>query len=96
MKSTENIDQRYVRAQRRVEEIKQFYKHLLVYVGINLLVIGRRIYKDIVHYDVSVSDAFLDISNYNIFFWWGIIVVLHGINVFLLFNISTFLSVIKP
>ncbi|CAM1350034.1 2TM domain-containing protein [Tenacibaculum ascidiaceicola] len=27
-------------------------------------------------------EAFLDINNYNLFFWWGVIVFLHGFNVF--------------
>lgn len=82
MEIIENKNERYIRAQKRVEQIKQFYKHLLVYVIINLLVIGRRIYKDIVYRDESVIEAFLDIDNYNLFFWWGIVVVLHGVNVF--------------
>ena len=79
---TLNREQQYIRAQRRVEEIKKFYKHLVVYILINLVFIGRRIYKDIVYRDESVMDAFLDISNYNLFFWWGVIVFLHGFSVF--------------
>ncbi|MDP2540844.1 MULTISPECIES: 2TM domain-containing protein [Tenacibaculum] len=79
---TLNREQQYIRAQRRVEEIKKFYKHLVVYILINLVFIGRRIYKDIVYGDESVMEAFLDINNYNLFFWWGVIVFLHGFNVF--------------
>lgn len=75
-------NQRYIRAQKRVEQIKQFYKHLLVYIAVNLFVIGRRIYKDIVYRDESIMEAFTDVDNYNIFFWWGIVVLLHGVNVF--------------
>lgn len=79
---TLNREQQYIRAQKRVNEIKKFYNHLVVYILINLVFIGRRIYKDIVYRDESVMEAFLDVNNYNLFFWWGVIVFLHGFNVF--------------
>lgn len=82
MKNYTNSEEKYMRAQRRVQEIKQFYKHLLVYILVNVFFIGRRIYKDIVYRDQTIADAFLDKENYNIFFWWGVIVILHGIVVF--------------
>ncbi|WP_298781611.1 2TM domain-containing protein [uncultured Polaribacter sp.] len=73
--------EKYLRAKKRVEEIKQFYKHLSVYLVINFVFIGRRIYKDIVYGD-SVIEAFLDMDNYHFFFWWGIGLIIHGILVF--------------
>ena len=76
-----NLNERYQRAQKRVEEIKKFYKHLVVYLVINFFFIGRRIYKDIIHGD-SALDAFTDIDNYGFFFWWGIILIFHGVKVF--------------
>ncbi|MGG6230552.1 2TM domain-containing protein [Tenacibaculum sp. SDUM215027] len=77
-----NKEEQYIRAQKRVEEIKKFYKHLVVYILINLVFIGRRIYKDIVYRGESIFDAFLDLHNYRFFFWWGVIVFLHGFSVF--------------
>ena len=76
-----NKEEKYVKAKERVEEIKKFYKHLAVYILINLFFIGRRIYKDIVYRDESILDAFLDINNYNLFFWWGVAVFIHGFSV---------------
>lgn len=78
---TLNREQQYTRAQKRVNEIKKFYKHLVVYILINLVFIGRRIYKDIVYRDESVIEAILDINNYNLFFWWGVVVFIHGFSV---------------
>ncbi len=75
-------EQQYINAQKRVAEIKKFYKHLVVYILINLVFIGRRIYKDIAYRDEAVVEAFLDINNYKVFFWWGLIVCLHGFSVF--------------
>ncbi|WP_299001228.1 2TM domain-containing protein [uncultured Tenacibaculum sp.] len=78
---TLNREQQYIRAQKKVNEIKKFYKHLVVYILINLVFIGRRIYKDIVYRDESVIEAILDINNYNLFFWWGVVVFIHGFSV---------------
>lgn len=69
------------RAKKRVETLKSFYKHLAFYIVINVFFIGRRIYKDI-EYGDSVIEAFTDISNYRLFFWWSIILILHAINTF--------------
>lgn len=73
--------EKYYKAQKRVEEIKQFYKHLVFYLIINFFFIGRRIYKDINAGD-SFVEAFSDLDNYRFFFWWGVILVLHGVKVF--------------
>ncbi|MGB1042573.1 MAG: 2TM domain-containing protein [Tenacibaculum sp.] len=81
MKQTDTKSEKYIKAQKRVEEIKQFYKHLVVYLLVNLFFIGRRIYHDINHGD-SVIEAITDISNYRFFFWWGIGLLLHAFVVF--------------
>ncbi|AZJ36187.1 2TM domain-containing protein [Tenacibaculum singaporense] len=65
-----------------IKIIKPNFVMLVFYILINLVFIGRRIYKDIVYRDESVMEAFLDVNNYNLFFWWGVIVFLHGFNVF--------------
>ncbi|WBX75129.1 2TM domain-containing protein [Tenacibaculum ovolyticum] len=76
-----NQSERYLKAQERVTEIKKFYKHLVVYILVNLFFIGRRIYKDIKYGD-SFEEAFFDIDNYRFFFWWGIGLLIHAFNVF--------------
>lgn len=82
MNIIENKEEKLYRAQKRVQEIKQFYKHLVVYILFNLIFIGRRIYKDIVYRDESFFEAFLDVDNYNLFFWWGVGLFFHAIKVF--------------
>lgn len=71
----------YKKARKRVDDIKKFYKHFTVYLIINLVFIGRRIYNDIYSGD-SVIEAFTDIGNYGFFFWWGFGLIIHGITVF--------------
>lgn len=72
---------KYIKAKKRIHEIKQFYKHFSAYLVINLFFIGRRIYRDINNGD-TVIEAFTDISNYNFFFWWGVGLIIHGVLVF--------------
>ncbi len=72
--------EKYIKAKKRVEDIKKFYKHLTFYILLNIIFIGYRIYKDI-NYGSSFIEAFTDISNYKIFFWWGIAVLIHAVNV---------------
>lgn len=80
MERVKNQSEKYFKAQKRVEDIKQFYKHSAVYILVNLFFIGRRIYKDIKFGD-SVIEAFSDLNNYRLFFWWGLILIIHGLNV---------------
>jgi hypothetical protein len=73
--------EKYARALKSVSEIKKFYKHLVFYLLINFLFIGRRIYSDISQGD-SFLEAFTDIDNYNFFFWWGVFLIFHAVKVF--------------
>ncbi len=77
----DNLSEKYIKAQKRVKQVKEFYKHFTLYLIINLIVIGRRIYKDIMYGD-SVIEAFTEINNYRFFFWWGIGLIIHGLLVF--------------
>lgn len=72
---------KYEKAKKRVEELKKFYKHLAFYIVINGFFICRRIYKDI-DYGDSILESLTDFSNYRLFFWWGIILIFHGLNTF--------------
>ncbi len=76
-----NKRNKFERAKKRVEELKKFYKHVAFYIVINGFFIGRRIYNDIAYGD-SFVDAFTDIRNYRLFFWWGVIVIIHGLKVY--------------
>ena len=78
---TKEMSDKYLKAKKRVAELKGFYKHLAVYVIINGFFIGRRIYSDISYGD-SFIEAFTEISNYRLFFWWGIGLIIHGLNTY--------------
>ena len=77
---------KYLKAKKQVDNIKAFYKHAAFYIVINLFFIGRRIYKDIAYGD-SAIEAFTDLSNYRLFFWWGMILIFHAISTFEFVNL---------
>ena len=79
-------DKAYRRAKKRVKDLKEFYKHFLLYFLVNAIFIGRRIYKDIDQGDPWV-EAFTDRVNYDLFFWWGIRLIIHAATVFIAPNI---------
>ena len=73
--------QNYIKAKQRVEELKKFYKHLSFFIIINAFLIGRRIYKDIDGGD-TMLEAFSELENYRIIFWWAVILVLHVLKIY--------------
>lgn len=78
---TKNRNNKYIKAKKRVEELKGFYKHFAVYVIINGFLIGRRIYLDISYGD-SFLEAFTELSNYRLFFWWGVGLAIHWVSTY--------------
>lgn len=71
----ENLEQiKYQEAQIRVQKIKNFYKHLIVFIIVNAYVI----YKKTLHIDEG--ETILDAFKLPVF--WGIGLVLHGLNTF--------------
>lgn len=76
-----NNANKFERAKKKVKELKKFYKHVAFYLVITIFFIGRRIYKDIANGD-SFIEAFTDIGNYRLFFWWTVILVLHALKTY--------------
>lgn len=70
-----NPDERYNMAYRRVKRIKGFYIHFLVYILVNVFILARKFYKH--------GEA--DFWNWDIFstaIFWGIGIVAHASSVF--------------
>ena len=78
-KPEENLDEenRYLKAQKRVKEIKSFYTHLITYVAVNVVIIIFNIlYHELGYMKVKVNQFYSLII-------WGIIVLIHAGIVFL-------------
>ena len=81
-------EQQYVLARKRVEKISKFYKHLAIYIVVNIFLSAIFIVGDINDGD-TFKDAFTDYHNYKIWLFWGIGIVFQALNTFglsLVFN----------
>ena len=66
-------DEKYEEAKRRVKELRDFYRNLLTYVGINILLI-------IINLITSPGSLWF----YWVTIFWGIAILLHASKVFIL------------
>lgn len=74
-------EQKYILVRKRVEKISKFYKHLAVYIIVNLFLTAIFIAGDL--NDVaSFSEALFDYHNYKIWMYWGIGVTFQALNTF--------------
>jgi len=74
-------EQNYIKAKKRVKDIKGFYVHLSVYIIINIFISGVIIYGLMVSGD-SFSEAFSNFGVYSTWLFWGIGMFFHWLGVF--------------
>ncbi|CAM1357932.1 conserved hypothetical protein [Tenacibaculum sediminilitoris] len=82
-----NQEQKYLRAQKRVGELKKYYLHLTVYILVNIFISVKKIIRNINNGE-TFEEAFFDVSTYALWFFWGIGILFHtfkmfGFNLFL-------------
>lgn len=73
--------QSYIRAKKRVKEMKAFYIHLTVYVLVNLFLSGIIIFGLIKSGD-SFTEAITNFGTYSTWLFWGIGMFFHWMGVF--------------
>jgi hypothetical protein len=76
-----NEDRSYIRAKKRVEELKGYYKHLAIYVIVNSFLSGAQIV-DGISEDKTFKEIFSDFGIYAIWLFWGIGLFFHTLNTF--------------
>ncbi|MFY9241734.1 MAG: 2TM domain-containing protein [Polaribacter sp.] len=81
MKTNFTEEQRYILAKKRVEKVSKFYKHLAVYVVVNIFLSAIFIVGDINDGD-TFNEAFFNYHNYKIWLYWGIGILFQMINTF--------------
>ena len=67
---------RLERARKKVESIKGFYKHFLVYLIVNIIAL---VYK---YLTLEAGEEFFSFNTFNMAFFWGLGVLFHAIGVF--------------
>lgn len=75
------IDTRYLRAKKRVEELKGFYIHLAVYIIINSIISGFKVIHDMED-GYLFSEIITDFNTLSLWLWWGIGIAFHTYKVF--------------
>jgi len=78
-------DERYLKAKKKVESIKGFYRHLAVYMIINSIITIIKTTSNIGNGD-SLSEALFSIGNFFQWVPWGIGLLIHGLVVFNIFS----------
>lgn len=74
-------EQKYIRAKKRVKDIKSFYIHLIVFVVVNLFLSGIIVYGLMASGD-SFIEALTNFGTYSTAFFWGIGLFFHWLGVF--------------
>lgn len=72
----------YLRAQRKVENLKGFYTHLIIYICVNLFVTYKKIEGNLENGE-TLYEAIFDFSTAALWLLWGIGIIIHALNVFL-------------
>ena len=78
---TKDPNFKYLRAKTRVEKLKNFYTHLVVYVVVNTVLSTIKIYRNMENGE-SFNEAFFDNSTFIIWLLWGIAIVLHALSIY--------------
>ncbi|MFY0604114.1 MAG: 2TM domain-containing protein [Flavobacteriaceae bacterium] len=74
-------DRKYIRARKRVDELKKYYKHLTAYILVNILITSFQIVNDVRDGD-SINEAIFESNSYSLWLWWGIGLAFHTYKVF--------------
>jgi hypothetical protein len=70
----------YIKAKNRVEKLKAFYNHLVIYMIINTIITGFKVSNDLDSWDNFITEL-LSIDVLSSWTVWGLILILHFIAV---------------
>lgn len=75
-------EQRYLKAKKRVKDIKGFYSHLSVYIVVNIFISGIIVYGLTYEDNYEFSQAITHFGVYSTWLFWGIGLFFHWLGVF--------------
>jgi len=67
---------KFERAKKRVKTIAGFYRHLAIYVIVNLFLIATN------YFNLDAGEKFWEFSTFSTAFFWGIGLLFHALSVF--------------
>ncbi|SHH40233.1 2TM domain-containing protein [Winogradskyella jejuensis] len=74
------------RAKRKIERLKGFYRHLMIFTIINLVIIWLRVNDNLDSWDSFITELW-SLHTLSTFIVWGAILCVHAFSVFLLPNL---------
>ena len=74
-------EQKYMRAKKRIEEIRKFYKHLMVYVLVNFFISFFKV-RDYMEDGDTFMEALSNFDVYIVWVIWGFFLLLNAIKTF--------------
>lgn len=81
MRTHKSKEQQYAFAKKKVEKIGKFYKHLSIYIAVNLFLSAIFIVGDMNDGD-TLEEALFNFGNFKIWMYWGIGILFQAINTF--------------
>lgn len=82
LKNNNIVEQdRYLRAKKRVKEIKGFYTHALIYIVVNIMIVILNIQ------NLDPGESYFQWQNFTTLIFWGIGLLAHAASVFMPFFI---------
>jgi len=75
------LQEKYIKAQNRIKELKKFYKHLAVYIIVNVFLVAIKMVKGYENAE-PITAAFSNIRIGSFWFWWGIALAIHAFKTF--------------
>ncbi|WP_420572690.1 2TM domain-containing protein [Kordia sp.] len=73
--------QAYLRAEKKVKNIRGFYVHLLVYLCVNLFISIKKIMRNLDNGE-TFNEAFFDFGTFIVWLAWGIGLAFHAYSIF--------------
>lgn len=74
-------EQKYIRAKKKVGELKGYYWHLVTYLVVNLFITTTQVIEGVIE-NKSLNEIFSDFGVYGVWIIWGISLFFHTFKVF--------------
>jgi len=75
----EDSNLKYIKAKNKVEKLKSFYNHLVIYVIVNLVITGFKVSNHLESWDSFINDL-LSIDVLSVWVIWGLVLLMHFIS----------------
>ena len=82
----QDIMSKYTRAKLKMERLKGFYTHLIMYFVINMFITGVKVFNSLGNWDAFIADVF-SFSTLSSWMVWGVILLIHACAVFVFPNV---------